>query len=265
VNSTSSPSNWFEGEADTIGAQSKIIIKGWNSVTWEMYDVFVSLFLSALFEPEEIAPLLMMMEDQGYNETTINTNYTNSYNLWIGLSAVWNFTVGEFEEDPSYANDPLLIFQNPTDIDDILSDYNNLSAGFNSKLPSDPLPILDSYEFLWLFIFNGLALSTPSGTYLENLITTLNCENATVNNNILIINRAGETNYTVEIAYGSEGTISSFIVKDVSDNIIYQIISRNSEWIFYTIVIVLVICIGGLSAYLIFRKRKINRIRGRNK
>lgn len=265
VNTSSSPGNWFEGEADTLGAQSKIMIKGWNSVSWETYDVFVSLFLSALFEPEEIAPLLMSMGAQGYNETTINTNYTNTYNLWIGLSAVWNFTVGEFEEDPSDANDPLLIFQNPTDIDDILSDYNNLSAEFNSKLPVDPLPILDSDEFLWLFIFNGLALGTPSGTYLENLITTLNCENATVNNNILIINRVGETNYTVEIVYGSEGTMSSFIVKDVSDNIIYQIISRNSEWIFYTIIIVLVICIGGLSTYLILRKRKINRIRGKNK
>ena len=265
VNLSTTPSNWFEGDSNQTGAISKSTIKGWNYVTWKTYDVFVSLFLPALFESEGIIPLLGLMDSQGYNETTINANYTNSYNLWFGLRATWNFTVGEFEEDPSDANDPLLIFQDPTDFDDILSDYNNISAEFNSKLPVDPLPILDSDEFLWLFIFNGLTLGTPSVAYLENLITTLNCENATVNNDILKINRVGETNYTVEITYGSEGTLSSFIVKDVSNNIIYQIISRNSEWIFYTIIIVLVICIGGLSTYLLLRKRKINRIRGKNK
>ena len=266
VNASSSPNNWFEGNADTLGAQSKITIKGWNFITWETYDVFVSLFLPTLFESQEIIPLLMLMGTQGYNETTINNNYTNIYNLWIGLRAVWNFTVNDFEEDPSIANEALLIFQNPTDLDDILNDYNNLSAELNSNPfinMSYTFPILEPDEFLWLFIFNGLALGTPSGSYLENLITMLNCQNATVNNNILIINRAGETNYTVEITYGSEGTISSFVVKDVSDNIIYQIISRNSEWVFFTIVIILLICIGGLSAYLILRKRKINRIRNK--
>lgn len=265
VNSSTTPSNWFEGDSNQTGAVSKSTIKGWNYVTWETYDVLVSLFLPAFFESEEIIPLLGSMNNQGYNETTINANYTNNYNLWFGLRSTWNFTVGEFEEDPSDANDPLLIFQDPSDIDDILSDYNNISAEVNSKLPTDPLPILNSDEFLWQFIFNGLALGTPSGVYLENLITTLNCENATINGNILIINRVGETNYTVEITYGSEGIMSSFIVKDVSDNIIYQIISRNSEWVFYTILIVLAICIGGLSTYLILRKRKINRIRGKNK
>ena len=264
VNASSSPSNWFEGESNISGAQSKITTKGWNFVTWETYDIIVSLFFPILFEPEEISPLLAGMAFQGYNETTINDNYTNNYNLWIGLRSVWNFTVGDFKEDPSIANDPLLIFQNLTDINNILNDYNNLSAELNSNPfinMSYTFPILESDDFLWLVIFNGLALGTPSGSYLENLITTLDCKNATVNNNILIINRVGETNYTVEITYGTKGTISSFVVKDVSNNIIYQIVSRNSEWIFFIIVTILVICIGGFSTYLIIRKRKINRIR----
>lgn len=267
VNASFSPNNWFEGDADIVGAQSKITLKGWNSVIWEMYDIFVSIFLQSLFESEEIIPLLMLMATQGYNETTINNNYTNSYNLWIGLTAVWNFTVGDFEEDPSNANDILIVFQDPTNIDYILNDYNNLSAELNSNpaFSGYNFPILESDEFLWLFIFNGLTLGTPSGSYLENLINTLNCDNATVSNNILTINRTGKTHYTIEIAFGSKGTISSFIVKDISDNTIFQIVRRNSEWIFYTIIIILVSCIGGLSAYLIFRKRKINRIRNKNK
>lgn len=265
VNSSTTPSSWFEGESNHTGARSKNTIKGWNYVTWESYDVFVSFFLPALFESEELIPLLGLLNTQGYNETTINANYTNSYNLWFGLRAVWNFTIGSFEEDPTYANDPLLIFQNPADIGDILNDYNNLSADLNSNLliqmAGYTFPILDSDEFLWLFAFNGLALGTPSSSYLEDLTTTLNCQNATVNDNVLIINRVGETNYTVEITYGGEGTLASFLVKDVDDNIIYQMVATNSDWIFITTLITLVICIGGLSVYLILWKRKTNRIR----
>ncbi|MFW9874804.1 MAG: hypothetical protein ACFFG0_16980 [Candidatus Thorarchaeota archaeon] len=265
VNTSSTPNDWLEGDADELGAQSKITIKGWNLVSWETYDVFISLFLPALFKSQDIIPLLMLMETQGYNETTINSNYTNSYNLWIGLRSVWNFTISDFEENPSNANDPLLILQYPTDIDDILNDYNNLS----NKLNSNPIiqfegysfPILDSDEFLWLFIFNGFAVGTPSASYLEEFITTLNCQNATTNDNILIINRLGETIYTVEIAYGNEGTLSLFIVKDIGDNIIYQIVSTNSDWIFYMILILLTLCFGGLSVYLIFWKRRRNRMR----
>ena len=258
VNSSTTPSNWFEGDSNQTGAKSKNTIKGWNFVTWETYDVFVSLFLPVLFEAEEFIPLLGLLNSEGYNETTINANYTNSYNLWVGLQAVWNFTIGDFQEDPTIDNDPILIFQNPTNIDDILNDYNNLSTKLNSNFAIQMLgykfPILDSDEFLWLFIFNGLALGTPSVSYLEELITSLNCQNATVNNNILTINRTGEANYTVEVTYGVEGTMSSFVVKDIGNNIIYKIVATNSDWIFFTIIIILVICIGGLTVYLIISK-----------
>jgi hypothetical protein len=190
VNASSSPNIWFEGEANVTGAQNKITIKGWNSITWETYDVFVSLFLPALFESQEIIPLLILMNTQGFNETTINNNYTNNYNLWIGLSAIWNFTIGNFEEDPSIANEMLLIFQNPTDVIDILNDYNNLSAKLNSnpviQFSGYSFPILEPDEFLWLFIFNGLTLGTPTGSYLESLITTLDCKNATVRKQIIL-------------------------------------------------------------------------------
>ncbi len=265
INSSTTPSDWFEGDSNQTGAKSKNTIKGWNYVTWEFYDIFVSLFLPAMFESEELIPLLGLMNTQGYNESTINTNYTNSYNLWVGLRAVWNFTIGSFEEDPTIANDPLLIFRNPTDFDDILNNYNNLSAELNS-LPAIifsniSFPILEPDEFLWLFIFNGLTLGTPFSSYLEELITALDCKNATVSNNVLTINLTGETNYIVEITYGNEGTMSSFVVKDVGSNIIYQIVATNTDWIFFITVIIVVLCIGGLSVYLIIRKRKINRIR----
>lgn len=267
VNTSTSPSSWFKGETNYTGARSKYTVKGWNYVTWESYDVFVSFFLPALFESEEIIPLLVLLNNLGYNETTINANYSNSYNLWFGLRAVWNFTIGSFEEDPSEPNDPLLIFQNPSDIVDILNDYNNLSAKLNSNpaiyFSNITFPIFDSDEFLWLFIFNGLALGSPFSSYLGDLITAINCQNATVNTDILTIYRVGETNYTIEIAYSSKGTMSSFTVKDIGSNVIFQIIATDSVWIFYTTVIISAICIAGIGVFLIIRRRKINKIRNK--
>ncbi len=267
VDSTTSPSSWFGGDSNQTGARSKNTIKGWNYVTWETYDVFVSLFLPLLFESEDLIPLIGLMNSQGYNETTINVNYTNSYNLWVGLRAVWNFTIGNFEEDPTIANDPLLIFKNPTDFNEILSNYNNLSAELNNlpaiQFSGYSFPILDPDELLWLFVFNGFTLGSPLNTYLEEFITTLDCQNVTVSNNVLTINRVGETNYTVEITYSIIGTISSFVVRDVSSNIIYKIVAINSDWIFFTTIIVLVICIAGLSTYLIIHKLRRNRRRNK--
>ena len=261
VNASTTPSNWFEGDSNQTGAKSKYTIKGWNYVTWETYDIFVSLFLPALFESEELIQILGLLNSQGYNETIINANYTNTYNLWVGLRAVWNFTIGSFEEDPTNANDALLIFKNPIDFSEILSNYNNLSAELNSlpaiQFSGYSFPLLEADEFLWLYIFNGLTLGAPFNSYLLELITTLDCKNSTVNNNVLIINRSGETNYTIEISYGSEGTMSSFVVKDVSGNLIYQIVSTNSDRIFYTIIIIIAICIGSVSVYLVYRNWKI--------
>jgi hypothetical protein len=265
VNSSTTPSNWFEGDANQTGAKSKSTIKGWNYITWETYDVFVSLFLSAFYEDEELIPLLTLMNIEGYNETTINNYYSNSYNLWVGLRAVWNFTIGSFEEDPSISNDALILFQNPQNMDEILSNYNNLSAELNSlpaiQFSGYSFPILDADEFLWFFIFNGLTLAAPFNSYLEELITALNCKNTTVNNNILTIKRTGETDYTTDIYFGTEGTISSFVVKDEGNNIIYQIITTNSDWIFFTTLIVLIISVGALITYLIIRKIKIGKLR----
>ncbi len=269
VNTNTTPSNWFEGDSNQTGAKSKYTIKGWNYVTWETYDIFVSLFLPALFKPEELIPLLGLMSNQGYNETTINANYTNTYNLWVGLRAEWNFTIGSFEEDPTNANDALIIFKNPTDFDEVLNNYNNLSGELNSlpaiQISGYSFPILEPDEFLWLFIFNGLTLGFPFAYYLAEFITALDCKNATISNEVLTINRTGETNYNVEITYGSEGTMASFVVRDADSNMIYQIVSRNSELIFYMIILILAICIGGLCGYLIFRKRKINIRRKLNK
>ncbi|MFX1385423.1 MAG: hypothetical protein ACFFBP_23645 [Promethearchaeota archaeon] len=270
VNNTSDPSEWFEGSANITDAKSKITVKGWNYLNWETYDAFTSIFLSLLFGSDELLPLLGLLESQGYNETNINTNYTNTYRIWYGIRSVWNFTDGQFEEAPSYT-EGILVLQNPLDYKKILDDYNDLALELNSNpiITGFPyfynFPNLTTDEFLWLLAFNGLALAKPFPEYAENLINGLGCDNVSFSFNVnnkqaaLIFNKIGITNYTVEIYYGPQGTLSKFVVKDISDDIIYQIISRNSDWIFYTILFIVVAGIAGLIGYTIFRKKKLKR------
>lgn len=268
VNSSSEPNEWFEGDANITDARSKVTVKGWNYLLWETYDAFTSIFLSLLFSSDDILPLLVVLESQGYNETTINTNYTNDYRIWYGIRSVWNFTDSTFEEVPSYT-EGILVLQNPLEYENMLEDYNSIAEDLNSniviQMAGYTFPNLTADEFLWLLAFNGLALAKPFPEYAENLINGLGCENISfsfnVNNRqaILLFNKTGETNYTVEIYYGPKGTLSEFIVKDIDDNIIYQIISTNSDWIFYTILIIVVAGIAGLIGYFIFRRKKLKR------
>ncbi|MFX1490424.1 MAG: hypothetical protein ACFFBI_14830 [Promethearchaeota archaeon] len=263
VNNSTSPSNWFEGEANVTGAKSKLTVKGWNQNLWTAYDSFISLFISEYYNFNDRLTLLGILNFAGYNETTINANYTNTYHLWYGLRAVWNFTSGEFNELPSYT-EGISIFRNPSDLKLILDDYNNLATKLNGNFfvhvfNGYTFPILNADEFLWQLVLNGFAIATPQQEYLVNLITGLGCENASSSGNTLTIERSGETDYTVEISYGEQGTISTFTVKDAGDAVVFQILSKNSEWIFYIILIVIAVCVAALVAYIIIKKRKPKR------
>ncbi|MHA2394011.1 MAG: hypothetical protein ACXAEX_18920 [Promethearchaeota archaeon] len=262
VNLSSTPTNWFEGNTNNSGAKSKITLKGWNYITWETWDVFTTIFMSEYFSFDDIIILLGIMNSIGYNETTININYTNSYNLWYGLRAVWNFTTSDFGELSSY-NDGILVFEDPLDFKLILDDYNLLAADLNGELAIQiagySLPILDADDFLWQLVLNGLSIAKPQTNYLLNLISELGSVNASSDGTTLTFNRHGETNYTVEISYGEKGTFASFTVKDVNGDIIFQILSTSSEWIFYLVLIILAACGTGLVIYIIMKKRKPKR------
>ena len=255
VNASTNPSFWFEGDTNMTGAKSKTTILGWNDIVWETWDVFTSLFMTEYISFEDLVKMNMV----GYNKTTINANYTDSYRLWYGVGAVWNFTDGDFLEQPSY-NEGILVFKDPLDFKTIIDDFNTIVAALNEifsiMLMNYSVANVSSDDFLWKLALNGLAVAAPRTAYLTDLINNLGCENASSIGNTLIFERSGETNYTVEISYGEDGTISSFTVKDVSESIIFQIISTNSEWIFYLILVILATSVAGLIVYIVITKRK---------
>ncbi len=264
VSTDYNPSDWFGGEASITGAQSKFTTMGWTSATWETYDFLLSFFLTN----SSAANALIILDQNGYNETEINNKYNNTCPLTSGMRSEWYFVSGGFNESHNSAIDMPLILDNPANYKKILDDYNNLAH----EIQLDDFgiifnPIVKPFfqnmtadDFLWQIAFNDLAMGTPISTYIQELVDTLGCENASYSGNTLIIERTGESNYTVEMTYGAQGTLISFVVKDPAGTIIYQFISiGNTNWIVYIIVGLIIGFFSVLIAFLLYKKRRFNK------
>jgi hypothetical protein len=262
VNSTLDPSNWFEGETNITDAKSKITLQGWITTTFSTYDVLTSIIMPFYFNTTEIFFLLAIMESQAYNETTINANYTSEYDMYYGIIAVWNYTTKEYNEEPSY-RDEIFVLKNPLAYKTMLDDYNNLTTKLNGnfaiQMSGYSFPNMSGDEFLWQLALNGLAIAEPQTEYLTNIINGLGCENASVSGSTLSFQRYGITQYIVEISYGIKGIMSTFTIKNATQTVIFKIISKNTEWIFYIVVIVSIAIGATLIAYGIVKSRKIKK------
>jgi hypothetical protein len=254
------PSTWFEGESETINSQAKYMTRGWVDTSWTMYDVLRSIFLQDDFL------LFMAIEDLGYNETEINNNYTDTFQLWYGLRVFWNFTIGEIQEEPSDTGSRVFIFQNPEDYKKILDDYYHF-LGVIKNDTDIPKTIRDEFsnftadDFMWHLVMSGLGVANPFDTYLTTVVEELGCENATVNGNKLTLDRIGESKYSIEVTYGTQGTHTSFVVKNEGGITIFEVVSKgNNIFVFYvTLGVMAILLVALMSLILIIRKRKFSR------
>ena len=263
INPASNPKEYFKGDANVTGAKSKQTIKWWFDQTYTTYDALRLLYF-AIFELISWNTYQGNLTAAGYNETTINTNYTNTYNAWYGISSEWWFTDGEFEEAPNNNFSSIIIMKDPSDFNSILDDCNAIIEDILNDPEIDMnlkflLSNKTADEFLWQLAFKGIAIAEPRSNYLESLVSELGCENTSVSGSTLIFERYGITNYTVEVSYGEKGMMSSFTVKDISDEVIYKITSSNSEWLFYLILIIVPICSVAIIVVAIVRSKRRKR------
>jgi len=252
VSNSLNPSHWFGGDANITGAQSKITIKGWSYSNWSTYNILISFF-----------PIIIILSDYGYNETTVNEAYSNIYWVWNSLQAEWQYTVENFDEKPNFT-DLIVILEDPEDYKEILDDYNSLATQIQNDISINPIikamfSNITGDDLLLQLALNKFAAASPVGNYLLAVTDALETENVTVSSCSLIFNQIGLNNYTIEFAYGDHGTLTSVIVKDQADNTIYYITSINSEWIFYMILAIAVAASIGIIVVLSLRSRKIKR------
>jgi len=253
VSNTLNPSHWFGGDANITGAQSKTTIKGWSYSEWGSYET-LSL----------INPIIYNLTDYGYNNITINGAYPNTYWIWNSLQAEWQYTIENFDEKPSIIR-PIIILENPEDYKEIIMDYNTLATQIRNDINiTNPFikvmfPNITGDDLLWQLVLSRFAAAGPVGNYLFAVTDALETENVTTSGCSLIFNQTGLNDYIVEFTYGDRGTLTSVIVKDQTDDIIYHIASINSEWIFYMILSIAVAATIGIIVFLSLRSRKIKR------
>ena len=261
VNPSSNPKQFFHGDANVTGAKSKQTVKGWVDTTFSTYQAMLSLYFSL---NEYIAWQSFNLTAKGYNETKINENYPNEYSVWSGISAEWYFTKSAYPETPNSSVTPIVILKNPSDYKSILDDCNaiideiwNDTSLVTIKYAFSPNKTADG--FAWQLVTYGFGVLSPRDTYLETMVSDLGCVNTTASGSTLIFDKTGVTDYSIVVTYGSNGLLSAFVVKDASDNIIYQITSSNSDWLFYTLLFSFIGASAVLIVYVIVRKRKIRK------
>ena len=266
INPASNSKDFFEGDANVTGAKSKQTIKGWVDQTYSTYDALLSLYFSFI-EYGMWNMFLVNFTEAGYNETTINAAYSNTYDAWYGVSAEWWFTEGEYEETPNNTISPIIIMKDPSDYNLILDNCNALINEILNDTTIDPsIKFLflntankTADEFLWQLVFYGFGVAQPGADYLDEVVSDLACVNTTASGSTLTFEKVGVTNYTVEVSYGSKGTLSTFVVKDVLGDIIYEITSSNADWIFFTILFSVIACSVAIITYVVIRNRKLKK------
>jgi len=263
INPFSNSKAFFQGDADVDGAKSKQTIKQWFDQTYTTYDVLLSLYFS-ISEYIDWFTYQANFTDAGFNKTTINTDYTNTYEAWYGISAEWWFTDGAYQEKPDNNMSSIIIMKDPSDYKLLLDNCNALinniknDENINSSI-TDHFSNKTADDFLWQLVFYGFGVAQPTTNYLDEVVSDLGCVNTTASGSTLIFEKTGVTDYTVEVSYGSKGTLSTFIVKDVSDDIIYEITSSNADWIFFTIMISFIAVSVAIITYIVVRNRKLKK------
>jgi hypothetical protein len=258
VNMTSNPNNWFRGEADKVGAQSKTTILGWSGRDMNTYGMFDGLII-----PRDYIPIFNAIHDYGYNHSYITNKYSYYYDVWDTTFTFRSFTLNTFSNFSDFTQEQSLILQDPGNISELLGDYNEFADIVNNdtvlQLLNYTLPILRGDDFLWQFVLERFMIGTPVNYYLTALIGALECNNVSIHGNTLTIKRNGLENYNVEVTYNNQGNLEAFLLQNSEGDIIYKI---NSYYPKITIIVVVGICsvsiLALITIFFLYNKKRKN-------
>ena len=257
INTTSNPTDWFGGKSDTIGAKSKATVLGVHEGGSSTFGMFLKLFFN-WFDVNT-----SFLWQHGYDQMFFSNHYPGDYNPWYPQLTSWSFGSEPFS---NYSNRKIheiesFLFKEPLDFQRILSDYNDFVAVVNNdtvlQAVNFSMSILNGDDFLWHFILDRYVMVNPINNYLTEVINILECENVSVQENILTFMRFGEKAYIMEFTYNSQGSLDTVIVKDNDSNLIYKITSTNLKFVVYIVIGISSGAILGLIGFSFYRKRKL--------
>lgn len=242
------PDDWFEGDSDEIGAKSRLTLRNVGEWKWDTFDMLMNVFdvLDAI--PKDLPLInetnkLMVF----FSEDFVDSLFGDKFSVWEAITVKWNYETEEFDETPDEQINTLPIFKNLKDFDDILDNYNTWAWNFNTNinltlLGLKPYPYMDGDDFLWEFILSQkLAIARPFTKYLDELVKEIGADDAEVKDNVLSLERREDEAFTVEVSFNEQGIMSSFVIKNEDERVIYEISIDNT----YEIVLIVLI---GISA-----------------
>ena len=262
VNPMSDPSTLFGGEANISGAKSKLVSRdtGGNDLnTYSIFHHFLFRWFNVSYDS--------LLKPNGFDFDYINERYPEITFIWDCNFGYWKFTTNSFEHYANYTNmNPgpprkhLLLLRHPSDFTRILSDYNDFATVVNNnasiQAANYSLPLLSGEEILWQLILYGLIVANPFSSYLSQIITALDCSNASVQGNSLIFQRSGEEIFIVEITFNHLGIMDTILMKNTQNEVFYHITSSYPQIVVYTILGAIGGAMVGLIGIHIYLKRR---------
>lgn len=245
----SDPNILFEGNANVVGAKSKLVCldKGMNNV------ISSAAIFSYYFFRWFNVPYYSLLNANGYNFTYINERYP-IYKIWGCEFGYWNFTTTPFQDyanftyyNPGPPHKRIRILEDPSDFSRLLYDFNDFATIINNdtaiKAANYSLPIVTGDEFLWHLIIDGFIIANPFNTYLNQMISALNCNNVTIQGKSLSLQEKGKDFFTIEVSFNSLGMIDTLLMKTTQNKVFYQIKCLYPQ---ITVYIILGVICGGI-------------------
>lgn len=254
INFTFNPCYWFGGEANVIGAKSKLTIEELG------YTEFLTsvIFKTLLFSNQTLS-LYQIVSNHGYNDTYIDDMFTRWYLAWTYKFHYWTFTTHEFDFHSTFETEHSKILQYPQNFTQILEDYSNYTSKINNDTAIQALnisfPLIKGDSIMWHFIINRFAIGKPINYYLTTLINVFDCKHITSQDNKLIFQNHGEEDYYVEVFYNPRGIIENFIFKNSEGYVFYKITSSYPQTVFYIILGIIIVFIFGITIMIIIVKK----------
>jgi len=243
------PDDWFEGDSDEVGAKSRITLRNIGDFKWDTFDALMTIFdvLDAI--PKDLPVNNDTMKLMSfYSEDLIDTLFPDPFNVWEAITVKWNYDTEEFDETPDEKINTLPVFKKMKYFEEILDNYNEWAFIVNMNnnmtlLGMQPYKPMDGDDFLWQLILSGkLAIGSPFNKYLNELIDEIDADDVVVKDTTLILERKEDDDFTVEVSFNEQGIMSSFVIKNEDDRIIYEIIIDDT----YDIVLIVSIGITGV-------------------
>lgn len=254
------PSLLFGGDADIIGAKSKITIKEWDNKTIDVYE-FLDIFyndenLNRAFENnKEFLDNLLESAELG-----------KDYETWMIIRNIWGKAECKFP-----------VLKDPNDFESLLEEVNKVTypiylatfvangddAVTSAEKAKDAL-LTGNYLTWLLLVKKNMPLLNPTYDYFNYMKNSLKADAFDIEGDMIIINarriKALEVkkNYTVEITLNSDGTTSSISFKDVNNYVFFSMeIASPIIYEYIILIIVTTLTISALGFTYLLKKRKL--------